>query len=152
MSSNNSPTSGSVAFGEPDPEDREERRRLGLTEKEREALIHEPGPSWREWFYTQAFRWWLGLAFLIIDAWIVAGWLQVNAWLPLAASLVAAIYLEFLLWQYLWHVYNPELRGKFRPSWHSPFEVGRWSPDRERVLRGDVSPTPGSGPDPREFL
>ncbi len=150
MSSNDSQASSEVAFGEPDPEERE--RRLGLSASEREALIREPGPSWREWLYAQAFRWWLGLAYLIVDAWILAGWVEVGAWLPLAGSLAAAIYLEYVLWQYLWHVYDPELRGKFRASWHSPVEVGRWSPDRDRVLKGDLAPTPGTGPDPREFL
>jgi hypothetical protein len=149
VSSNDSLASGDVAFGEPDAE---ARKRFAQSRSEREALIREPGPSWREWLYTQAFRWWLGLGFLILDTWIAAGWVEVGGWLPLVASLIAAGYLEFLLWQYLWHPYDPELRGKFQPSWHRPFEVGRWSPDRQKVLSGQWGPGEGGVPDPQEFL
>jgi hypothetical protein len=124
--------------------------RLGrLTPEERQAAVLAPGESWTEWLYGTAFKWWLGLALLIIDSWIVAGWIEVGGWYDLAGSIVLAIYLEFLLYQYLWHSYRPELRGKFRPTWHAPFEVGRWAPERKDALAGRIEP---SGPDPRQFL
>jgi hypothetical protein len=88
---------------------------------------------------------------LICDAWIIAGWIEVGGWLPLAATLVPALYFEYLVYQYLWHPYHAESRGKFRPSWHTPFEVGRWRPERPAVLAGRLRPE-GSHPDPREFL
>ncbi len=120
---------------------------------EREAALRAPGPSWSDWLYSQAIRWWLGIALLIVDTWIAAGWIEIGAWIPLAVSLVAALYLEYLLFQYLWHPYDPELRGRFRRSWHTPVEVGRWAPDRERALRGDLGPDgEARGPDPKEFL
>lgn len=139
-----------VAFGEEEPEPRGARR---LTREEREAAIRVPGPTWREWLYTEAFRWWLGIALLIGDAWLVAGWIEVGGWVGLAVSLPAALYIEYLLFQYLWHPYHPELRGKFRRTWYRPFKVGRWTADRARLLIRGGEPTPGEvGPDPREFL
>jgi len=120
----------------------------GLAPEEREAAIRTEGTSWREWLYGVALKWWLGLLWLIIDSWIVAGWIEVGGWLPLAGSLAAAIFLEYLLYQYLWHPYDPELRGKFRPSWRTPFEVGRWVPERADLLAGKAG---ASAPDPRQF-
>ena len=144
--------SGGTAYGEPDygtdPSDpRAERRRWA-------ALADaDPGPSWREWLYGEAFKWWLGLALIVVDGWIVAYWIEVAALVPLLVSVAAAIYLEYLLYQYLWHPYAPELRGHFRPTWYHPFEVGRWCPEHDRVRQGLPDPdetTPG--PDPRNFL
>jgi len=137
------------AFGEPDEVVR--NRPHDLAAFDHGALIAAPGPSWRAWLYGHAFRWWLGLAFLIINAWIVAGWIEFSGWLLLLGSLAGAVYLEFLLWQFLFHRYNPELRGKFRATWYSPFKVGRWSPDWKRARKGDISPA-NRGPDPSEFL
>ncbi len=139
---------GSTADYGVEPSDRRaERRRLA-------ALADaDPGPSWREWLFGEAFKWWLGLALLIVDGWIVAGWIEAGALVPLVLSISAAIYLEYLLYQYLWHPYRPELRGKFRRSWLHPFEVGRWCPEHARLRQGGVVPVEeGAGPDPRNFL
>jgi len=148
VSSNGSLTTDGAAYGEPSEDER--RVLTSPSEADREAALRDPGPSWKEWLYAQAFPWWLGIVFLILDSWIAAGWVEVGGWLPLGASLVVAIYLEYLVYQYFWHPYDPERRGKFHRTWHHPFEVGRWSPDRERVLRGDRGPA--AGPDPRDFL
>lgn len=120
-----------------------------LTPEERESALRAPGESWGRWFYGTALKWWIGLAVLVIDSWIVAGWIEVGGWLPLVGSVALAIYLEYLLYQYLWHPYHPELRGKFRPSWHSPFEAGRWVPERSDLRAGKLEP---SAPDPRQFM
>lgn len=138
-----------AAFGEPDEAVwREPHDSVAL---DRGALTAAPAPSWREWLYGHAFRWWIGLVSLIVDAWIVAGWIQVRGWLPLFGSLAAVVYLEFVLWQYLFHPYKPQIRGKFRATWYAPFKVGRWSPDREGGLKLEIGPV-DRGPDPREFL
>jgi len=120
----------------------------GLTREEREAAIRAEGSTWREWWFGVALKWWLGLLWLVIDSWIVAGWIEVGGWLPLAGSLAAAIFLEYLLYQYLWHPYDPELGGKFRRSWRTPFEVGRWVPERSALLAGK---TETRVPDLRQF-
>ena len=120
-----------------------------LTQEEREAALQNPGPSWGEWFYGVALKWWIGLAIFIIDCWIVAGWVEAGGWLQLAGSLALALYLEHVLWQYLWHPYQPELRGTFRPTWRVPFEVGRWAPERAALRAGKLEPRT---PDPRQFL
>jgi len=135
---------------EVEPQPAEQTPQLGkLTPAERAEALRAPGPSWKEWAYGTALKWWLGLGLLIVDSWLVAGWIEVGGYLPLAGSLAVAVYLEYLLYQYLWHPYHPELRGKFRPSWHAPFEVGRWSPERADLLAGKFEPT---APDPRQFL
>ena len=152
MTSRWSPATDNAAFGETEI-DREERRQILASE--REAAVREPGPSWREWLYQQAFRWWLGLGLLIVDTWIAAGWVEVGGWLPLAGSLAVALYLEYLLYQYLWHPFDIELGNRFRPTWRTPFRVGRWSTDREKLLRGEIghaAPGAQDGPDPHEFL
>jgi hypothetical protein len=120
--------------------------------RQRRAALQDPGPSWREWLFGSAFKMWLGIALLIIDSWIAAGWAEAHGWYGLAISLGVAVYLELLLYQYLWHTYRPELRGKFRPSWWSPWEVGRWSPDRQEALHPSGRPVSPDHPDPREFL
>jgi hypothetical protein len=119
---------------------------------ERTAALRDPGPSWKEWLYGEAIKWWLGIVLLIVDSWIAVGWAEAGGWLELGASLVAALYLEFLLYQYLWHPYDPSRRGAFRPSWRRPFEVGRWSPDRPQVLEAARRGLRGDEPDPRHFL
>jgi hypothetical protein len=149
VSSDPPSTSAPIPFGESEPDAAGSWR---AAEEDRKAIIAQPGPSWHEWLYGQAFKWWLGIGLLIVDSWIVAGWIEVAAWVPLAVSVGIAIYLEYLLYQYLWHPYHPELRGKFRPTWKSPFEVGRWVPDRAKLLSGDVATAVPTGPDPKEFL
>jgi hypothetical protein len=120
-----------------------------LTAAEREAALRTPGQSWSDWLYGVALKWWIGLAILIIDSWIVAGWAEVGGWPELAGSIALAVYLEYLLFQYLWHPYEPELHGKFRPTWKNPFEVGRWTPERKAQLAGTLE---ASTPDPHQFL
>ena len=128
----------------------EQTPQLGkLTPSERQAALLAPGESWTAWFFGTALKWWIGLGLLIIDSWIIAGWIEVGGWLPLAGSIALAVYLEYLLYQYLWHPYHPELRGRFRPSWRAPFEVGRWNPERKAALAGNIEP---NAPDLQQFL
>jgi len=121
-------------------------------EQKRRALA-EPGPSWKEWLYFTAFRWWMGILFLIVDSWIVATFLVIRAWLPLAAATATAIYLEILIYGYFWHRPDPDRprpEGRFR--W-PPYQVGRWTPEGFRIRSGQAQlPVGEKSPDPREFL
>ena len=125
-----------------------------LEEKERTEALAEPGPSWREWLYFEFLKVWIALAFLIVDSWIAASWLDPFNAVGLFGSLALALYLEFLAYRCLWYRPDPERwQREFRPSWFRPVRVGRWTPEAWRVRAGK-EPFPGvaTGPDPREFL
>ena len=133
---------------------------LGLErlEEEKRAALKDPGPTWREWFFYDHAKWWVGLLFLIADVWIVGSWVSGGGVtglgaVGLVASLAAATYLEMLLWGYLWRrptEGTPRGRGRFRPSWRALREFGRWTPESAR-LRARGVPDDGS-PTPQEFL
>jgi len=121
-------------------------------EEKRLALL-DPGPTWKEWLYFTAFRWWMGVLFLIVDCWIIATFLIVHAWLYLAVSVAVAIYLEYLIYGYFWRRPDPAETTKERRSRWPPWEVGRWTPEGFRLRSGQGRlPAAESGPDPREFL
>jgi hypothetical protein len=125
----------------------------GLTPEEREKVIADPGPSWREYFFRDFLRWWVVLFFFVVDVWIVASFLHPVLPLVIIPSLIVAIYLEFLGYEYLWGVAHIHREGRstvYHRTWYRPVEYGRWTPVGEQVRRGD-------GPrrnelDPQEFL
>ncbi len=121
---------------------------------EKKAALEDPGPSWREWVLHSAAKWYVGLGLLTLDGWVVGDFLFYRIYWPIAPALVGALYLEFLLWQFLW--YRPEMyRSRARRHWTSSFWIhpvpfGRWTPEAD-LARGGA--TPGSGEvDPAEFL
>ena len=132
------------------------------TEAERQAALAEQGPSWRAWFYTSFSMVYLGLGLLIVDAIVVAAWVQARLNLgALAGVAIGLIYVEYLLYQFLW--YRPEhgaslsgprsaprsaLGGR---SWLHPFAVGRWTHHFPAGRRGAGADAP-EGPTPEEFL
>jgi hypothetical protein len=141
-------------------------------EELRQKAIAEPGPSWRHWFFHSFSKVYIGLALFVADALLVSEWLELRNLTGLFATLVAAIYLELLLYQYLW--YEPEekprrIRTPSRPvrsplgsvrtptgprferTIVHPFPFGRWSETGERFRRTGSALAPGSGPDPEEF-
>ncbi len=128
-----------------------------VTEEKRLAL-RDPGPTWREWFFYDHAKWWVGLTFLIVDSWIVTGWIYNGGISTIgaaetAASLGVAIYLEVLLYRYLWRRPGTVSRSRFRPSWKALTEFGRWTPEGEEARRGGASAVPADGaPNPREYL
>ncbi len=149
----------------PDPTpDRGSRRWFGLpsgddvpieVRREMEAARKDPGPSWREWFFFQGAKWWIGVGFLTVDVWILVGALTTGV--PVALALLAlAVYLETVTYEYLWH--RPEggsRRGPvpLRLRWIRPVPLGRWTPEAEELRRGRaVSGATDAAPDPREFL
>lgn len=122
-------------------------------EEKRRARDH-PGASWKEWLYFTAFRWWMGIAFLIVDTWIVTIFLVPRQWVFLALSILPAVYLEYLLYGYLWRRPGPttDVSRSRRVRW-PPYEVGRWTPEGFQLRAGvAVEPAEPPGPDPREFL
>jgi hypothetical protein len=159
-----------VLFGKrPTPEDDSD-----LTPEEREAYLHaieriredqlralrDPGPSWREWFYFDAMKWFLGLVYLILDSWIFVGWVTTLGFTPageagLIVSLLGALYLEVLFYRYLWRRPHEQEDGvgPFRPGWRALREWGRWTPEEEMYRAGKLPRAPADGsPNPHEFL
>lgn len=131
------------------------RAQLDRVAQEKQEALEEPGLSWRDWLYFSAFKWWLVIALIAADGWIVGFWIEVPNGYALAGSLAIAVYLEFLLFQYLWHRPDPEERppkGRFRPNWHRPVEFGRWTPERRLAAAGHPVYDRSHGTDPREFL
>ncbi len=121
---------------------------------QKKAALADPGPPWKEWFLRSASKWYIGLGLLILDSWVVGTWLGYGLYLPILPSLAAALYAEYLLWQYLW--YRPEeyRRGQHRrlhgSRWLHPVPYGRWTAEGESARLGRQLPV--DQPDPGEFL
>ncbi len=127
---------------------------------DRQRALKDPGSSWRDWFLGVWAKWWLGLAFVVVDSWIASFWANDGVFSGydaayLGASLAVAVYLEILLYLFLWRIPSGPLDSagrRFRPSWKALREIGRWVPVSERrALRTSAGPAEGA-PDPREFL
>ncbi|HYA70023.1 MAG TPA: hypothetical protein VEH28_01470 [Thermoplasmata archaeon] len=118
---------------------------------EKRRALSEPGASWHDWFYYSAAKWWILLAFFIVDTWVVVGWLETGVAIAAVPSLIAAVYLEALAYQVLWH--RPmESPREFRRSVFRLVYCGRWTPEAERLRRGEAAGFPEEGPSPEEFL
>jgi len=130
-------------------------------EAEKRRALLEPGPSWREWFLYDGAKWWLGLVFLIVDVWVVGSWIYGGSFaaprlVEALLSLAVALYLEVLLYLYLWRRPSDTALSRHRPfrrSWRALREFGRWTPEAARIRAGHP---PVVGPDgtvhPDEFL
>ena len=155
MSSPQPPTlAPSVAPGESPADELSAYDLQDRVRAEKARALAEPGPSWRQWLYQSAFRGWYALGILIVDVQVAVFWLEAGSTLGIVLSVIAALYLEFLLYQYLWHRPNfdaPPPRP-FRPKWWRPVEYGRWTPEAELVRAGYPLYKPHEGPNPKEFL
>lgn len=124
-----------------------------MEEEEKQRALLEPGPTWKEWLYFTAFRWWLGIVFLIVDSWLVVECLEIGSWPALVGSLIAAAYLEYLLYLYLWRRPEPARFTRARRHRWPPVEVGRWTPEAFAARAAGTRPVvPTDTADPREFL
>lgn len=136
--------------------------------EERQKALQDPGPSWRDWFYGSMMKLYIPLGYLILDTWGAGTWLEAYGSLGGAATLAAivltllpALYLEFVLYEYLWARPSGDLsrsvRSEFRPTWRRPFEYGRWTEAGRRrraglpAIVGSVGVAEGE-PDPSEFF
>ncbi|MHB8351296.1 MAG: hypothetical protein ACYDFT_01170 [Thermoplasmata archaeon] len=126
-----------------------------ISPEERQRALDDPGPSWSEYFFRDFLRWWTVLGFFVVDAVIVSSFLRPLAPLPLLLGLAAAIYFEFLLYEYLWHIPSSErLPPRVRPSWRRAFHpvpAGRWTLAFRQIREGARPPAQGTGPDPADF-
>jgi hypothetical protein len=126
----------------------------------RRWLVSLPGPTWREWFYTSFAKTYALLGLFIADAIVLAGWLQSRYYLG-SLTLLPMLYVEFLLYQYLWHEpsaaeqrsRSTRLGAAGGRAWVHPVPYGRWSATARDVRDGVIPPDGGpAGPDPKEFL
>lgn len=128
-----------------------------LPPEEKKAIIDDPGATWKEWAITRGLKPWIGLGLLVFDLlmflsiWEVGGGVYEGA---AFASLVLAVYSNFLVWMYLWHVPTPaEVRsGDFQRSPIHPFLVGRWTPEYDLWLKGQLIKIADNDLNPEEFL
>ncbi|MFI5417883.1 MAG: hypothetical protein ACHQ2Y_03160 [Candidatus Lutacidiplasmatales archaeon] len=134
-------------------------RRFGIPrpdEATRKAAVEATGATWKEWFYFEFLKVWAGLGFFIVDVWIAASFLQPFQPLPMAVGLGVGLYLEFLAFRYLWRRPDPVELSRpqtFKRTWYRPTSVGRWTPERFRMIAGlDPDPEGLGRPDPNEFL
>lgn len=140
----------------PDPdEDAETLEDFTIPEsyyRERRRALAEAGPNWRTWTFQTGLKPYLILLFVIVDAWIVLSWVAVGSWAGLVVSLVAAAYLEFLLYRYLWTRPSPEEPRPFRRSFSRPVWAGRWTPEGDRIRAGEQLPATDESRKREEFL
>jgi hypothetical protein len=128
------------------------QNRIDRVQEEKRKALADPGPSWREWFLFSAAKAYVLLGYLIVDVWIVIGALEVGLPYVAAALVVVAIYLEILLYKYLWRRPAETPRG-FRPTWWwTPARYGRWTPEGEALRSGESPEMIEEGPNPKEFL
>jgi hypothetical protein len=143
------------------PEEREQySRAVDRVREDQLRALRDPGPTWREWWYYDGMKWWVGLLYLILDSWIGVGWIDWAGYVAwgtagLFVSLAGALYLEILFYRYLWRRPQEEASqtGPFRPGWTALREFGRWTPEEAAVRAGKIrrAPTDGST-DAHEFL
>jgi hypothetical protein len=138
--------------GTPDEEFDYRERLEQVVDEKRRALL-DPGPPWKEWFLFDGAKWWMGLLFLIFDAWIVGAGIEAGLlWVGLL-GLIPATYLELLSWRYLW--FRSDLgrpvRGGFQPTWLRLTEFGRWTPEGTTVRTLGRAALGPEGTNPKEF-
>ena len=128
------------------------REQLDRVAEEKRRALEDPGPTWREWFLQTAAKWWLLLAFFVVDAWLLVVCLTLHGWTVVygLTPLFVALYLEFLTYRFLW--YSPlEVRRnrRFQPTWYRPVPYGRWTPEAEYFR---THPIVSDGVNPDDFL
>jgi hypothetical protein len=130
------------------------RERIEQVVEEKRRALEDPGPPWKEWFFHDGAKWWVGLSFFVIDTWFFVGGLEAGLFALGLLLLVPATYLQLLLWRFLW--YRPSIdrpvRGDFHRSWLRPVEFGRWTPEGVVVRTQGREALGPRGPNPREFL
>jgi hypothetical protein len=108
--------------------------RNSLSDEERKEIIDVPPSPWKEWFLTEGSKTWIAVGLLILDIFVygalwLSSWAYAHYLIP--PALIAALYLNYVLWTYLWSVPDiDELRkGRLKHTLAHPFPVGRWTPE-----------------------
>jgi len=140
-----------------DPFGIREARDRKLSEEERKEVIADPGLSWKDWAIYQGLKTWVGLALFIGDCLLFAGlWTggSVAYRISIAPAMAGAIYLNYLLWSYLWYV--PDIgqlrKAKQKRTLLHPFPVGRWTPEYETYKKSGLRGLHAEEVNPEEFL
>ena len=105
----------------------------------REQALKDTGPTWGEWLVGPFAKVWVALGLFVVDSWIFVVWAVPINVAGLVLSLLAAVYLEFLLWRFLWYAPDREddLRNlPFKPRWDRLTRFGRWTPQSSRLRAG----------------
>jgi hypothetical protein len=126
---------------------------LDAVAEEKRKALEDPGPSWREWWWFSASKWYLGLLLFVLDIWLIAAGIETGL-LGLALLLtLGVLYVEFLLWRFLYFVPREpdDPNHPFRPTWSRPAQFGRWTPEGEAVRHGGRVIIEGT-PDPNHYL
>lgn len=132
------------------------RAQLDAVAEEKQRALEHPGPTWHDWWFYSGSKWYVLIGFLILDVWVGGFWVEAGYGALALASVVALLYAEFLLYEYLWH--RPALSegGRrapaFRRTWWRPVEFGRWTPEAAARERSGALTRDDDAPDVHEFV
>jgi hypothetical protein len=125
---------------------------LDLVAEEKRRALADPGPSWREWWFYSASKWYLAVALFVLDAWLFGAALEASLFAVGLLAMVPTFYAEFVLWQYLYSRTPVGAPTRFRPTWSRPVRFGRWTAEGHAIRHGGMVIDENGGPDPRDFL
>jgi hypothetical protein len=129
------------------------QEQIDRVEEEKRKAREAPAASWRDWWFYSASKWYILLGFALVDVWVGLSWEDAGNGLAAALSIVALLYGEFLLYQYLW--FRPQSRrrrAESRPTWWRPVRYGRWTPEADLARARGPGAVEDEGPDLREFV
>jgi hypothetical protein len=130
------------------------RAQLDRVAEEKRRALADPGPSWRVWWFHHAAKWYVVLGLLIADLWLVTLGVETGGLAFALVALAGLLYLEFLLYRFLWYRPRDEGRravGAFRPTLVRPVRYGRWTPEADYVRSGGQLDADDDGAKLREF-
>ena len=130
---------------------------IGLSPEERQRVIGDPGPPWREWFLTTGLKPWIVLLLLIFESLGIVSVIEALSGLEVALTLgplIFMLYIDILLWNFLWRVPSMDewKTGEFKNSWWQPFKIGRWTLEYEMWKAGKGKDIAMSDVNPHDFL
>jgi hypothetical protein len=128
-----------------------------LTPEERKKAIDDPGTPWKVWWYAQGSKTWIGVGMMILDVFLYGTiwmWTWPYAHYMLIPAMPFALYLNYLLWNYLWRVPDlDELRkGQIERTALHPWPVGRWTEDYAVWKAQGVAGLHGDAINPGDFV
>ncbi len=124
----------------------------------RRSLIEaESDVGWKTWVLRSGLQPWFLLLFLTIDVWVAIVWVRAGLTLLLLVAgailaLIPVLFLEFLLYRYLWFRPHPEDPRPFRRTVIRPVPAGIWTPEGERLRAGLDLRTDDAAARREEFL